>query len=284
MKVITKEFFGWNRTKPLRIVPLGDVHLGAAACDEKRFQKTINYIKDSGAYWIGMGDYCDFINRSDPRFNVSTIADWLVNKPALSDLSKAQATRFVEMVEPIADRCLTLLEGNHETAIAKYYERSIYSDIVTGIKNIAGIPGDEQLGMGYYGWILLRFYRSEDREAASTIKINLHHGFVGGKLAGAKALNMQRWLWTHDADLVLFGHSHNTGTQGESVESLDQAGNLVNQVRKGAYCGTFLKSVNEDGPATYSEVKGYFPLPMDGVEVILRPGAEHQPDRVKIMS
>lgn len=286
MRVLTRDFYSWDRSRELRIVPIGDVHLGAAACDEKLFQKTINYIKDTpDTYWIGLGDYCDWINRKDPRFDVTQLADWLITKSGLADISKHQAARFLEMVDPISKKCLGLLCGNHETAISKHYERDVFSEIVTGIKDSAGFSDEMQLGIGYYGWMRLNFYRGKDgvKENSSSITLNLHHGFTGGKLAGAKALDVQRWLWTHDADLVLLGHSHNQAIQPEAVEGIDRNGNHTNTVRKGAFCGSYLKRVNEDGPATYAEVKGYLPLPVGGIEVILRPGAHEQADRVKIL-
>lgn len=180
-----------------------------------------------------------------------------------------------------------MASGNHESAISRHYERDIYGEIVNDIKENTGIPGDERLGVGYYGWLNLKFYSTKQGEKKGglyNIVGNLHHGFVGGKLAGAKALNMQRWLWTHDCDFAVFGHSHNTSTQNEAVEGIDRNGNSTITVRKGAYGGTFLRTINEHGPSTYSEVKGYFPLPMNGVELVLRPGVEYQPDRVRFIS
>jgi hypothetical protein len=103
----------------------------------------------------------------------------------------------------------------------------------------------------------------------------LHHGFVGGKLAGAKALDMQRWLWNHNADLVIFGHSHNTGAQREAVEEVDKADKIKVARRVGCYAGTFLHTTAE-GATTYSEIKGYPPLPVGHVEIILTPGREQK--------
>ena len=94
---------------------------------------------------------------------------------------------------------------------------------------------------------------------------------------------MQRWLWTHDADVVIFGHSHNTSAQPEAVESLDRSNNITYKTRKGCYGGTFLRTVNEGGDSTYSEIKGYFPLPLGGCEIRIRPRAEKYEDRIRII-
>ena len=276
-KTIIKNFYRFGRADEINIVPLGDLHLGASACDEGLFLQTVKRINDSGAYWIGMGDYCDFINVRDPRFRAATLAPWITVQQ-LGDLAEAQKNRFLDYVKPIASKCLALVKGNHEDTIHKYYERDIYSEIVTGVKKHGGFAADKDLGVDYYGWLVLRFSRGkEDSRAANkrSITFNLHHGFVGGKLAGAKALNMQRWLWNHETDVVIFGHSHNTGAQREAIEYIDTHGNVRTKNRVGCYSGTFLKSTN-GGVSTYSEVKGYFPLPIGGVEIVVRPYDKHE--------
>ena len=90
---------------------------------------------------------------------------------------------------------------------------------------------------------------------------HVHHGFGGGRLAGGKALNMQRWLWTHDCDVAIFGHLHNVMGQKEAVEYLDKNNNIRQHTRFGCYGGSFL------GRAEYAVRSGFLPLPMGGVEI-----------------
>ena len=283
MRVIQRDFFNVKRPDTFTLVPIGDIHIGAAACNEQLLRDVVaRVLGDESAYWIGMGDYCDFINRSDPRFNPGAMADW-IKVADLGDLAKSQRDKFLDIIKPIAPKCLCLVEGNHETAITRHYERHVYGEIVTAIKQFSGMKDDDRLGIGYTGWLLLNFYRHKKKKAGSSaVKINLHHGFVGGRLAGAKALNMQRRLAFHEADLCLMGHSHNTMVQAEARQYL--AGATVKEKKLiGAYTGTFLKSINVDGPSTYSEVKGYLPMPLSRVEILLRPGAEDQNNRIKVL-
>jgi len=281
MRVIRREFNSISRSDVFTIVPIGDIHIGSASCDESRLRQTIDRVKaDDRCYWLGMGDYAEWINRNDPRFEPGSLAKWLTMAD-LVDLSKAQKDRFLELVRPIAHKCLALVEGNHELTIKRKTERDIFSEIVTGVKGAGKLEDIDLLGLGIYGWLQLIFRRS--KEGATTMfDINLHHGFVGGRLAGAKALNMQRWLWAHDCDIAIFGHSHNTGVQVEAIETIDRAGNVSIKHRIGAFSGTFRKTINEGGPATYSEVKGFFPVPLAGVEIQLRPGAKLIEDRIRI--
>lgn len=234
----------------------------------------VQSIKETdNTYWIGMGDYCEFINVADFRFDAEQLADW-IDVADLVDLARVQVQRFVEIVSPVADKCLALCEGNHERAIRRHTERDVYREIVAQVKGAGGFKSSHKLALGFTGWLQLLFRRSVQGERAEGTRIvnaHLHHGFVGGKLAGAKALNMQRWLWTHNADLCLWGHSHNTGIQPEAVEEIDRRGNVKTQVRRGAFTGTFLHSGRRGKGSSYAEIKGYFPLPVGGVLVELRP-------------
>ncbi len=89
---------------------------------------------------------------------------------------------------------------------------------------------------------------------------------------------MQRWLWNHECDLAIFGHSHNTGAQVETIEYVDRGGKVRNRQSIGAYCGTFLKM------AAYAERKGYFPQPTGHIEIVLKPGAQNAGDRLRVVS
>jgi hypothetical protein len=281
MRIIRREFYNCTRKSKFRIIPLGDIHMGARACDERALRAVIKEIRDDPfCYWIGMGDYCDFINRQDPRFSAG-LADW-IEMSDLTDLAKCQVEKFNRTVEPIAGKCLGLIEGNHETAIKKHSERDVFSSIVTGVKNAAGMKARDKLGLGYSGWLKLVFYRSKKREKASTVLFYLHHGFVGGRLAGAKALNMQRVLWTNDCDIALMGHSHNEDIFTATVHGIDNGDNFVIRKKYGGFTGTFLRSVIT-GETTYSEVKGYFPQATGQIEIRLKPHAAHGVDRIKMM-
>ena len=113
MKVISRSWYNVTRDDRWTLYPLGDVHLGNVACHEREFRALVQRIAaDDRALWVGMGDYCDFVNMSDPRFTTESLAPW-VKMSHLGDLAQSQMERFVEIVEPIAGKCLGLIEGNH---------------------------------------------------------------------------------------------------------------------------------------------------------------------------
>ena len=277
MKVIRRKWHGLDRSSTFRLYPVGDVHLGNAACDEKLFRSVVQRIaEDDNALWIGLGDYADFINMSDPRFSTEALASW-VRMSHLGDLARAQSERFLNIVQPIASKCLGLVEGNHERAIAKHYERNIYSEIVSGIKERGGFDADMPLAFGYSGWLMLHFYRSQKDAQGTLLRVFLHHGFVGGRLGGAKALAMQRALWSTDCDLIIWGHSHDTMVKPEAIRKV-RGNREVQEIRKGCIAGTFLNG------ARYAEEKGYLPVPLMQPHVILQPGAREHRDRIRVVS
>lgn len=282
--VLRREYFDVSWSDTFRLTPIGDIHLGAAACDEEKLANVVARVRDDdNHFWIGMGDYCDWINMKDPRFSIDSLASW-IGRNDLKDLAKSQLEMLQYYLDPIASKCIGLLRGNHEDAIMKHNERDVYSELVTHIKEKGGFPSDHKLAMNFYGWIKMSFYNSpcEVKDSVHSITINAHHGFTGGKLAGAKALDMQRWLWTHRADLVLFGHVHSSPSQPEAIEALDRNDNITIVVRKGVYTGTFLRTIDPAGPSTYSEVKGYFPTACDIPEIELAPGEKDQAKRVRV--
>lgn len=283
MRIIRRAFHNVSRLDEFRIIPIGDIHLGASACDEARLKRVISRIAtEDNTYWAGKGDFCDFINRSDKRFDITTLAKWLITSKNLTDISGAQSRRFIDYVAPIASKCLYLEEGNHERSIYRHYERSVYSEIVAGVKRSAGWNDDYKLALGYEGFLVLTFYGSDKKEAAVTITIYSHHGYGGGKKEGSKANNLQETLWTVNADIVLFGHSHNTQTQVQEVIEV-RGSKVIERVRFGAYTGSFLKSFTEDSD-TYSRIAGYRAIPLGGVEIILQPRAKDYRDRIKLIT
>jgi hypothetical protein len=102
-----------------KLYPLGDIHLGTKHCTESDIQKTITEIKDNPqAIWIGMGDYGEFITPNDKRWDSKSIADWL--KDEQDNIAEVQTEHLQKLLEPIANKCIGLIEGNHEDAIRRF--------------------------------------------------------------------------------------------------------------------------------------------------------------------
>ena len=111
-----------NETECFTLVPIGDIHLGAAGCAVQRLNETIDFIaSEPSVYWVGMGDYIDAINPSDKRFDPTSI-DPSYNIKNLSQLITTQINDLKSMFRPIKDKCIGLLAGNHEDHIRKQFK------------------------------------------------------------------------------------------------------------------------------------------------------------------
>jgi len=273
MRVVQKTITLPGRSQAIEIIPLGDIHLGCMTCDEAKLVEAINYVNDNKyCYWIGMGDYCEFINRNDTkRFQPETLAKW-IKVEDLSDLVSCQRDKFLEYIKPIAHKCLGLVCGNHEDSIRKYYERNVYMEIVDRVKKLGRMKWDEPLAVGYNGWVLLRLIRKVNNNKSPTclIRISLHHGDGGGRSLGGKMNRLIDWMRTHQSDITIMGHHHNTTCHIDQIESVTSTGKLVRKRVVGVYSSTFKHTTNE-GHETYAERKQYPPLPTGYVRIIIKP-------------
>jgi predicted phosphodiesterase len=267
VRVIRRRFEAKNRAEVLKLVPLGDIHCGSAACDEKLLKEVVKSIAaDKDTYWLSMGDVANFINLNDPRFSVAELAPWIKTKH-LGDVAKAELDHYLEIVAPIAHKCLAMVCGNHELMMQKHYERDVYAESVASMKLLGKMAPETQLAIGYTG--LLQLQWRQNGGCGRTINISLHHGF-GGASSGASATRMQKWLWQNECDVAIFGHVHSTSVQKEAIKTISLNGIPKIMTRFGCYSGTFLDTGFVGGDS-YSEIKGYAPLPLGGVCINIRP-------------
>jgi len=132
VKTLHHTVYTESRSETYRLYYLTDMHVGARACDEALLQAYIQRIAaDEHALWIGGGDYLDAITRrGDKRYVEDVLAPWLWGRP---DVMGAQRDYWIEMMRPIAGKCIGLVRGNHERAAERYYDRDIYGELVAAI-------------------------------------------------------------------------------------------------------------------------------------------------------
>jgi hypothetical protein len=206
MKVIHRTIQREGRDGVYRVWCLSDWHIGSVFCDETRLRKDIQRIADDPyAFWVGGGDYGEFINRSDKRHRESNLADWLHGE---DDIASLQCAKIAQLVQPIAGKCLALAKGNHEDAILEKYERDVYQNLVDCVKS------DFPICLGYGGFLVLRWeFRDRitdtggPRDAWETTGF-IHHGNGGGFTMGGAALSLERLPQSYDLDFALLGHKH----------------------------------------------------------------------------
>ncbi len=186
-----------SRKDAVTIYILADLHLGAAASDEKHIRDAVREIEESGAYWIGLGDMVDAIGRQDKRSREGLLAPWLHGE---TRIWSAQRRYLAELLRPIGGQCLAYLKGNHEE-----YVEAGGIDLYYSVAEEADIPEDRLLGMS--GFIRLAIRRGEGGNT-TTYTIYAHHGWGGGELLGGHALKLERMPSRYTADIYMMGHGH----------------------------------------------------------------------------
>ena len=243
---------------------MGDLHLGHAGTNEALVEATAKRLEAPNTYWIDLGDSIDAINMRDPRFDPRSMPSW-IELADLVDLPRSQVDRYRHYFGRLGSTCWARLFGNHEATLQKYSERDIYRELSDAI----GL--DQERALGYSGFVRVRFRKRGGKKKRVldtwTQTIYISHGAGGGKLAGGKALNLERLPLGWDADIYARGHTHTKlvlekrvlGVSPKSLEIVDKQLIMVN-------VGAFL-----DGRAGYPEYKGLYPQALGPVELWFYP-------------
>lgn len=292
MKQLRRRIEHKSRTDRFTLYPIGDVHLGSAACDEALFKRTVNHIKDDPtAIVILMGDIIDGIGRTgdDFRYRHKTLAPWLAAMEDIDDVFDEEVNRAVALLEPIADKVVAFVNGNHEDKVEQKRGVNVYWSMVDRIAK-AGNQNPADIAMGYNGFLRIRFTRTlrdvapanwhGSRGTSWPLDIYMSHGFGGGKKPGSNANNMFDMMGSVQADLYLMGHTHNLMTVSKTLLVPTDKGMPRVDTRWGVVCGSFLQGQIEPSKRgrpreTYGELKGLPVLPTGHPVIHIEPGHGH---------
>jgi len=253
---------GWDGR--LDLIPIGDVHRGNDACSSERFHETIDWIAGKpNAMWIGMGDYGDFIGYRDSRFD-PTVIDKVIPTLKLGQIGKQTIRMVSDELRPIAtrDRCLGLLEGNHER---KYEEHNDCQNLMQDMCDDLGVPF---LTYSCFQELELRYGRD-----SYCYTIRAHHGAGYAQTKGGKMQKLKKFAQQTDADLTLMGHLHDI-IRYPQIELLTSGGRIQQRERLAVMTGSYLKAYKQD-VTTYAEIKAYDPVPLGSPTITLTPFERH---------
>ena len=260
MKVVEIAIDNW--TGPWSLVFLGDAHLGAANVDEGLIQQVATRLTGENVGWVDLGDSIDAINMRDPRFDPRMLPEW-IDMADLIDIPKAQVERYKHYFGKLGENCLARLYGNHEATLQQHTERDIYAAL-NGAMDL-----DPKRALGYSGFIRLRFRRTSGTKVQETWTqvVYISHGASNGKLAGGKALNLERLALGWNADIYAVGHSHTKLVLQKRVAGLSSKRNVIeNKQQIMLNVGAFM-----DGSTGYAERKGLYPQALGPVELMFFP-------------
>ena len=249
------------------LYPLGDAHLGSIHCAEADLEKKIDQIRlQKNAYIIGMGDWCDSIIKSDPRFDIEGFPNWL-NK---GNIIESQRKRVVEMLTPVKDKILCFLTGNHEEE-----QHTRYQDDIT--RNICS-----DLGITYGGFscfLVLKLVRYAGRDRAQhRVIIHAWHGAGAAQTEGSRLMRLMRLVNDIEADIYLMGHLHSI-TQHTPDRLVYRNGKVKSLRLAAATTGSWLKAYTQpkEGQVlspSYAEKKGYKPSRIGCPCIKIKPDTE----------
>jgi len=202
-------------------------------------------------YVIGVGDYIDAVNISDPRFSPSMLPEVDDLRSYLCSITHRQCDEFIDLMRPIAkqDKIIGLGIGNHELTLSKKY----HDDVMV---RICG-----QLCTKYLGWASLTRLRFEYAKGQSrSITVFMEHSLKVGRKKGAKLNYIEDKSNDFDAEIFIMGHSHDKIATTKTQLYIPKTGDLKLKTKKRVYavCPSFYNTY-EEGCMTYAEISGYSP-------------------------
>ena len=226
---------------------VGDEHAGTKYHAEKELQKMVQAIKDDPvARWIGMGDSCDFITPSDPRWDSGGIPSWV--HP--DNIALDQANYYCDIMAPIADKCDGKLYGNHEDSIRSHSHIDVQKYICEklGVKDLE-----------YTSWV--RYQMHPTKTQSVSVDAVLTHGSGTAVTRGAKLIRLERWMNDFDADIYGHGHVHDVILHaGSPYLRLDRGGKLKQKRKVGAMTGCYFRTYTQDVAPSYGEKRNFPPV------------------------
>lgn len=262
------EFTVWN---------LSDLHMMSRACAEKDLRRDVDRIRDDPySFWLGGGDYCEFIGATDKRFDPDAVADY-ISISDLAQIGRVGYERVRDLFKPIAHKCLGLLLGNHEK---KYCQHMEQNDRQVWLCQELGV-----LNLEYCALLDVVFVRKagvkipakvakrppvKDTKSAS-FRVFAHHGAGYAQTPGGKLNRLVQFMQSFDADIYFTGHVHDqVGRREPRLGANADCTKLVAQERIGVVSGSYLKTYAQ-GVTTYGEQKGYRPVSLGASFVRIKP-------------
>ena len=177
----------------IEIIPMADLHIGDSQCDYKLILERIEYIKNTpNAYCILDGDLMDTAIASSIGDTYSAVIQPM-----------EQLNHCVKIFEPIKDKILAVLPGNHENRVYK----SDGIDLTEIMCAQLGIPEK------YSPTTALLFIRFGDKgghhhNRTMTYSGYITHGSGSGKREGGKVNRLADLAAIVDADFYVHAHVH----------------------------------------------------------------------------
>ena len=263
----------------IRLWVLADWHIGNRDSRKGLLREHIAAIEaDPNSYWIGLGDYADYISPSDPRFDPESIEEDISARDT-GRLGKVLTDKVLALMEPIKGKCVGLAYGNHEW---KYMRNKEQQDLHGYLCTALGVPN---LGYSFRVDLTVEYVgakhwrpdvssvgvegRVGKRHSAGTtdpnkaqwrVRIFGHHGAGGAATFSGKANRLERFMNYFDADLYLCAHVHEEMARPRTrIGTNSRATQIIEMPQLGIITGSYLNSYGQGTHAGYYERWGGAP-------------------------
>lgn len=265
-----------SRTDQFKLWNVSDIHLGSACCSKNKLREDMERIRDDpNSFWVGGGDYADYIAPNDKRWSAGEVDAELLPTNKLSNIGIEMYGYLRDLFKPVRHKCLGLAVGNHEVKyMAMNNQAGLHGWLCTELQ----VPN-----LGYaaiFDVIFARIkckrpmlLRAEPQAASSrtSFRVALHHGYGGATTPAGKLNSLISFMRNVEADIYFFGHVHDQ--KGQRINTLgadEKCTKLVNFEKLGIISGSYLKTYS-DHHTSYGEMKGYSPTSLGAAFVGIRP-------------
>jgi len=267
MEVIEKTIACGRDTK-FPLYGLGDIHLGVVHCDEDLVKEKVAEIKaNPNALWLGMGDYADCITPSDfKRWEGKILAPWMRGNE--DNIGPTQVEKVDEILSPIWDKCLGLIEGNHDDSIRKYTHYDFMKELLKKANRKHTVPYG-----GSSCFVRLNFKRT--KFGARDVIIHARHGEGSARTSGARALAVLRMATsTVNAQITLMGHLHGQESPDIPQRLILRNGKIKSFDSIATMTGAWIKAYMQAVPPCYLERWGSPPSVLGCPRIVIEPFQE----------
>lgn len=177
----------------IEIIPMADLHIGDNMSDYKLIMERIEYIKNTpNAYCILGGDLMD-----------TAIASSIGDTYGANLQPMEQLKQCVKIFEPIKDKILAVLPGNHENRVYK-------SDGLDMTELMCAQLGIPQKYSPTTAFLFIRFGLQKKHGHGRPLLYTAYvtHGSGGGRKEGGKVNRLADLASIVDADIYIHAHTH----------------------------------------------------------------------------
>ena len=270
-----------SRKDTFKLVYFSDIHWLAKACAEKEvLRQRDEILNDPFTFWIGGGDYGEFIGFGDAKRFDPDAVDEKVKVKDLARLGKHTYEQIRDLFKPIAHKCLGLIVGNHEK---QYMRRQQQEDLHGWLCTELGVA---DLGYSCFMDVVFQHVRGfsgtvpclsstsvskKNHAGSDTFRVWCHHGAGAAQTKGGKINRLVSFMRNFDADIFFMGHVHDQmGARLTPLCASDDCTKIRHRTKLGVISGSYLKTYAQ-GVTTYGEQKGYEPVTLGAAWVAIKP-------------